>query len=216
MTTTWAQLLKDLREDLQDTGANPRWGNYMLWLYTKDAVRDYSIWFPKRVDSVTLVESGDGYALPDDYYEDITVECPEDTFLERRRGRPGIRFLTKSTPNLYHIDGGLLYLNGSPSDDVIFTYFAIHSIPATEKDKTFTFTVPDSDMELLRIYVKAQVHGQMRGKQSRLDRFEPGAGRRDDNPLEPETNSLMNEYYGKIALRAGGGAIVLTRPGRVR
>ena len=215
--TTWASFLTELRADLQDTGTSPRWSNYLLWVYTKDAVRDYSTWFPMRMDSVTLVESGDGYALPADYVEDIAVECPEDTFLERRLSRPGIRFPTQAKPYLYHIEGVTLYVNGPPDDDVLLTYFALHTVPTTEKSKpTFTFTIPEADMELLRLYVKAQVHGQMRGKQSRLDRFEPGSGRRDDNPLGPETSIILTEYYSKIASRISGGVVKLTRPGRIR
>ena len=213
--TTWATFLSDLREDLQDTGSSPRWSNKILYIYTKDAIRDYSLWFPLRVDSVTLVESGDGYSLPEDFVEVISVESPEDTHLEPRLRRPGIRFL--QVPNYYHLDGGILILSAPTESDVILTYFSEHAVPTTEKTKpTFTFTVPDSDLELIRLYVKAQVHGQMRGKQSRLDRFEKGSGRRDDNPLTPETNSLMRDYLGKIASRSKGGAVKLTRPGRMR
>lgn len=215
--TTWVQFLKDLREDLQDTGSSPRWTNYLLWMYTKDAVRDYSIWFPYQKDRVTLVESGAGYALPDDFSEDILVECPEDTFLERRRSRPGVKFITQTRPYFYWVEGDRLYLNGTPTDDVLLTYNAVHPVPTSEKNiPTFTFTVPDGDLEMLRLYVKAQVHSQMRQKQARLDRFEPGSGRRDDNPLAPETDTLMREYYNKIAIRTSGGAVRLHRPGRIK
>jgi hypothetical protein len=216
--TTWATFLKDLREDLQDTGGSPRWSNYLLYVYSVDAIRDYSIWFPYEIQGVTLAKSGTGYALPADFIDDISVECPADTFLERRRERPGIKYLEMGSPYHYNIRGSTLYVNGPPSDTdaVILTYFAYHPIPTSEKNKTFNFTIPDVDLELLRLYAKAQVHGQMRGKTARLDRFEPGSGRRDDNPLKPESDVLMNDYYSKISYRLGGKAIKLHRPGRVR
>ncbi len=47
--TTWAQLLADIRIDLKDTGTTPRWSDAALYLYAKDAIRDYSSYFPLRV-----------------------------------------------------------------------------------------------------------------------------------------------------------------------
>ena len=217
MSTTWAQFLKDLREDLQDSGSSPRWTSYLLWLYTKDAINDYSLWFPRRIDSVELVASGTGYALPDDFSTDIYVESPKDTFLERRLPTTGRKFLAQSSPYFYYLDGGKLYLNSTTvTDGPYLTYYAIHDVPTSEKTTpTFTFTIPDSDLELIRLYVRAQVHTQMRSKQARLDRFEPGSGRRDDNPLHPEANTLLDEYYNKVSLRVGGGAVRLHRTGRI-
>jgi hypothetical protein len=215
--TTWAELLADIRTDLQDAGQTPRWSDDLLFMYAKDAIRDYSEWFPRRVDRTALTLSGSSYPLPADFVSDIFVESPVNTFLEKRQERPGTKYSTLNTrPYYYFIDGGNLYLNGSPRDDVLLTYYATHPVPSAKDDSAFLITVPDSDIELLRLYVKAQVHSQMRGKTSRLDRFEPGSGRRDDNPLLPEYNSLMQEYLSKISERVTGGSIRLYRPGRVR
>jgi hypothetical protein len=216
--TTWADFLAEVRLDVQDTGATPRWTDEMLWIYTKDAIRDYSQWFPKRVDRLLIAPVNGVYSLPADYVDDVYVECPEDRILERRQEIPGRRYGSITRPLYYHIQGGNLYLNGSPldGDNLYLTYDAVHPVPASETDTTFVLTVPDADIELIRLYVRAQVHAQMRSKQARLDRFEPGSGRRDDNPLTPEMTNLMADYNSKIALRIKGRAIKLYRVGYAR
>jgi len=218
MSITWAEFLSDLRNDLDDTADTPRWSDEQLYVYTKDAIRDYSQFFPRRIDGTELTLNGTAYDLPSDYVEAITVESPEHRFLEDREERPGIRYFDKSKPLFYYIEGSSLYLQGTPldGDGIYLTYYALHDIPASETDSTFVFTVPDRDIELLRIYVKAKVFERQRGKQSRLDSYKPGSGRRDDNPLSPEINVLMEDYHAKIASRIPGGVIKLYRPGRMR
>ena len=217
---TWASLLADIRADLQDTAANPRWKDDTLFVFTKDAVRDYSIWFPRRVDRLGLALIEGKYPLPLDYIEDIQVESPLDNFLERRLDRPGVKYRRSSL--YYFIQGGSLYLSGAPlggggtgSSGVFLTYLASHPVPGSVDDREFILTVPDSDIELVRLYVKAKVNGQMRQRQAALDRFKP-VGERTDNPLEPEVDNLWGEYYAKIAQRIPGGVISLYRAGRLK
>lgn len=216
--TTWADFLAEVRLDVQDTGATPRWTDEMLWVYTKDAIRDYSQWFPRRVDRLLITPVDGVYALPVDYIADVYVELPIDRFLERRQEIPGRRYGSLTRPLYYYINGGSLYLGGSPleGDALYLTYDAIHRIPASETDNAFVFTVPDVDLELLRLYVRAQVHSQMRSKQARLDRFDAGSGRRDDNPLTPEMSNIMLDYQNKINSRLKGKAIKLHRVGYAR
>jgi hypothetical protein len=218
MSITWETLLADLRRDLKDTSSKPKWSDEELYMYTVDAVYDYSVWFPQRKDKVELTESSGSYPLPVDYIEDVTLENPEDRFLEKREDIPGRKYSDTLRPVYYYISGGNLYLNGSSlvDDGIYLTYFALHDIPTSETDTTFVFTVPLVDVELLRLYVRGQVHEQMRSKTARLDRFDPGSGRRDDNPLAKETNLLLSSYYDKVARRIGGGSITLYRPGSVR
>jgi hypothetical protein len=210
---TWAELLSDARNDLQDTGATPRWPDELLYLYIKDGIRDYSLWFPKRIDRLELAHAGEAYPLPVNFVQDIHVECPRDKFLERREVRPGSRRPARTAVWSYHLQGGSLYLNAPTSLPVYLTYFATHPVPASKEDLEFTLTVPEQDLELLRIYLRAKTMGQLKGKQAALDRFKP-TGRRDDNPLEPETEDLWAEYYRKIAERVPGGVITLYRLGR--
>lgn len=214
--STWAQLLADIRVDLKDTGTTQRWTDGNLFLWTKDAVRDYSQFFPYRKDRVALVLDSGKYPLPDDFVEVVDVECPEDTFLEKRLTRPGARYFDQVFPKTYRIEAGSLYLDGPASGDVYLTYDATHSVPASATDMAFAFTIPVVDEEMIRLYVKAKAFEQVRSQTSSLDRFKLGSGDRQDNPLEPEVGNLMKEYRDKIAERRQGGAIRLWRVGRPR
>jgi hypothetical protein len=209
---TWAELLSDIRYDLQDTAATKRWSDDLLHLYAKDGLRDYSMWFPKRVDRTQLISDSDGYMLPIDFIQDIYVECPADTYLERKEVRPGTRKPKRAKVLTYYSMGGRLYLNTPTEQPVLLTYFSAHAVPPAA-DAECTLTVPDTDLELIRLYVKAKAYSQMRSKQSALDRFKPTGGR-DDNPLEPEVADLMRDYERGIAERIHGGMIVLYRIGR--
>lgn len=215
---TWIELLADIRADLQDVpseGGTPKWSDGMLYLYAKDAIRDYSTWFPKRADRLEIAPVDGAYPLPSDFIEDITVEQPLDTYLVRRPNRPGSQYQTSSLAHFYTIQGGKIYLS-SPSEEPIFlSYFCTHNVPTSETDDVTLLTIPDMDMELVRLYVKAKVYAQMRGRQSALDRFKV-AGRRDDNPLEPEVGDLMEDYRRKLAERLPGGEITLHLNGRQR
>lgn len=223
--TTSQELIAAVRVDLQDTSTGtPRWSDEMLWQWACDAAADYSQEFPRRVDGSILTETDGSYGLPDDFVWDINVQCPSDTFLEKRRPVPGAVFKPTTSPKFYYIDGGRLYLSASTTDDVILSYYAIHSIPEPleepedgwpeDEPPDFTVTVPDRDLELIRLYTCAKAHEQMRGKQARLDRFELGSGKRDDNPMMPETNKQMEEYRKKLAARKKGGVVSLYRPRR--
>jgi hypothetical protein len=224
MSTTWPTFLAALRNDLEDNGNNPRWSDEYLYALTCDAIRDYSTWFPKRIDRDEIVLDEGVYPLPDDYVEAINVECPQDTFLKKRDPTPGKSYSSGKLTQ-YYISGGNLYLSGDPQDgdSVLLTYYATHPVPTSAEDLgedqqhndlNFVFTIPDRDIELVRLYVRAQVYTQMRSKQSRLDRFDPGSGRRDDNPLLPETKDLMLEYRQKIADRISMKVINLYYTGR--
>ena len=211
---TWGTLLADIRADLQDTSEKPRWANDTFYVYAKDALRDYSLWFPRRIDRMELTSLEGKYPLPNDFIEDIQVECPLNTLLERRLDRPGVKYRRN---NLYYfIQGGSLYLAGTPlGERVYLTYLASHPVPGSSAEMDFVLTVPDADIELVRLYVKAKIYGIMRGKTATLDRYKP-VGDRQDNPLQPETDDLWSEYYAKIAQRIPGGVISLYRVGRLR
>jgi hypothetical protein len=207
--TTWADFLSDIRADLQDTSTtNKRWTDAMLYVYTKDAIRDYSTWFPKRVDKYAMTLTDGVYALPLNFLQEIRVEAPQDTFLVHRREIPGTKL---RTGKYYFIEGGNLYLGDPALDEPYLTYYASREVPASETDETFVFEIPDADMELVRLYVKAKVYEQMRSRQASLDRFKLGNGSRDDNPLTPEVDDLMKVYHEKIAERIPGGNIELYR-----
>jgi hypothetical protein len=214
--TTYAQLLADIRVDLKDA-AKTKWDDDTLYIWVKDAIKDYSVWFPEVNDRLLMtLDENFSAALPIDYIQDFTVESPQDTFLERRAGRPGSKYTTPASPTLYFISGGRLYLNAAPTGDVLLTYGALHTIPTSSLSTTTVMSIPSSDEELVRLYVSAKANEQVRTKQSSIDRFKLGAGRRDDNPVGLEVSTLMDEYYAKIAERTPGGSIALYRQGRRR
>ena len=206
--TTWAEFLSDLRADLQDTSASKRWTDVTLYVYTKDAIRDYSTWFPKRVDKYAMTLTDGVYALPLNFLQEIRVEAPQGTFLVHRRETPGTKV---RTGKYYFIEGGNLYLGDLALDEPYLTYLASRAVPTSETDNDFVFEVPDADLELVRLYVKAKVYEQMRSRTAALDRFKLGSGSRDDNPLAPEVADLMKIYHQKISERIPGGNIELYR-----
>lgn len=219
----WGEMKAVLRLDLNDDSDDPRWTDEILHQFWVDAVRDYSRWFPYTVDKSTLSGTGVGpYTLPSDYLNPIFVEVPEHRYLEERQPRPGVRFPTTSgRPFNYYLQGGSLYLDNEPldSESVLLTYEAMHSLPTGPTDDADDITIPDEDLELPRLYVQAKVYGQMRSRQSSLDRFKTrvsAGSTRQDNPLEVEVESLMDEYHLKISERIPGGSVKLSRPGRMK
>ncbi len=210
---TWADLLADIRLDLQDTSENPKYSDKTLYLYAKDAIRDYSTWFPKRNDHLELAPVNGTYPLPVDFIEDIHVECPSDTFLEKRYEQPGVTYRKTNRPSYFYVHGGNLYLSSPTNDTVYLTYLGTHPVPVSEGDSSYVLTIPEADLELIRLYVKSKTLGQLRGRQAALDRFKV-TGKRDDNPLMPETDDLMVTYRAAVAQRVRGGIILLHRIGR--
>ncbi len=212
MATTWATFLASVRAELSDVSATtPKWSDDLLYLWAVDAIRDYSQYFPQTLDKVELTLTGTSYPIPANYLRAVFVEAPESRFLNTRKNRPGRRYYENvGSPTHYYIDGTALRINGTVNE-LLLTYHAIHGIPSTVGDDTFELTVPDRDMELIRLYVRAKAHEQMRAMQSAQDRYKLGSGTRDDNPLLPEVEKLMEVYDKKIAERHEGGAIMLQR-----
>ena len=104
--TTWAQLLSEIRSDLKDTAATPKWTDAALYLYAKDAIRDYSQNFPLRVTRAELIASDGSFPLPPDFIDAVDVESPLDRFLERRMTRPGNRYANQGFPLSITSTGG--------------------------------------------------------------------------------------------------------------
>ena len=214
--TLWTNLLADIRAELKDTGATPRWSDRELYLYAKDAILDYSTWFPRRIDRAELTLANGLVAVPSDFVEDILVEYPKDTTLERRVFRPGAVFLplgSNGLPSFYYVQGGNLYVLGLKAEKVLLTYMACHSVPTSETDAVTVLSVPDIDAEIIRTYMKWKCYGGMRARQASLDRFKP-VGNRTANPLTPETENLYEVYLQMIAQRTQGGVVVLYKLGK--
>ena len=213
--TTWATFLSDVRLDLKDTGATQRFTDGALYLWVKDAIRDYSMHYPRRMDRIELSAADGASPLPADFIQDVEVEYPLNTFLERRQQRPGQSYTQGTTPTYYYTSRGNLYLDSlPPAGPIYLTYDAVHPSPESADDLTFVLTVPVIDEELIRLYVKAKASEQLRTQQASLDRFKLGSGDRQDNPLLPEVNTLMIEYRTKLAERYPGRSIRFWKPKR--
>ncbi len=219
MTITWADLLADIRVDLKDASGT-KWSDANLFVWFKDALRDFTNYSPKRVDAEELTATDSTllvYTLPTGFIDDIYVQSPEGIYLEKQSQRPGSRFYSTARPYYYRIENGQLTLSAAPisGNPVLLTYYCMHDLPTSEADLAAVMSFEDSDVELIRLYVYAKAHLQLRGNQSRLDRFRE-TGKRDDNPIIIEFANPMDEYNRKIAERFSGGVIKLYRPGRVR
>nr|MBN1228887.1 hypothetical protein [Anaerolineae bacterium] len=212
--TTWAQFLAEIRTDIRDDSATPRWSDALLLLYVRDALRDYSSYVPRIVlrEELSVVEGVT--PLPAELLDIIYVESPQDTYLLERSPQPGTRVPAGLSKRYYYRQGAQLILWGASSEDPVWlTYAANHLVPASTAETTFEMTFPDMDAEIIRLYVKAKVYEQMRSRQSALDRFknrnQGGTSTRQDNPLEPEVANLMEDYYAKISERVGGTGFYL-------
>jgi hypothetical protein len=217
----WGDLLTELRTEIEDTSATPKYPDTLLYKYCREAVSDYSQFLPLELEDVELVQdtvNPKKFLLPADFVDEITVSCPAGRYLEPRRGRLGTKVAVSSRPLFYHTDGNrYLYLDADPgADTVVLSYKAMHPIPASETDKDFVFTIPDANMELIALYMEGKLNTKIRNSQSRLDRFKIGAGARTDNPMAEEAEDFFDVYRRKLAERLPAQSITLYRPRRYK
>jgi hypothetical protein len=217
MATTWEQFLATIREEIKDNGATVRYSDSLLLGFTKDAIRDYSTFFPKIVvqeelcpDDVTPL----AYCMPEEISEIIEVQCPLGTFLQERVDRLGRKVVVTDRLLFYAFDDDHVYFNAAPhdGDTPYITYARSHDVPCDVEDCTFTFSIKDADLELIKLYVQGKVQIRVRGDQSKLDRFKVTSGVRDDNPMDVEATDYMARYHEKIVQRIRGGTIQLFNP----
>ena len=216
----WSDLKIELRIELDDSGATPKWDDATLFTYLREALADYSQYFPLVSEVAALTVSLTNplkYCLPTDFLEENQVQSPAGNILELRRGRSGSRLSSGEHPLFYYVDGTFLFLDANPgSSAVLMTYDAIHSMPANMTDDAFVLSVPSVDIELIKLYIVGKVNTRQRNAQSRLDRFKLGTGTREDNPMRMETEDFFARYYQKIAERMRPEAKYLQRPRRYR
>jgi hypothetical protein len=215
----WDDFVKSIRIDMGDNSTPPKYSNELICSYFRSAIWDVSMYFPLRFDHVALVVSADDakkFALPSNFIEEVMVECPRDTLLSLRRDRPGTKRAPANSPMFYELDGSHLYLDADPgSFSVLLSYYGVHGLPEGAGDVNSILTVPDRDLELVALYVKALINQRERTRQSSLDRFKLGTGDRLDNPIAPEVEDYFREYRNKVAERSGG-TIFLQRTKRYR
>ena len=218
--TTWATFLSELRTELVDpvpaTGS-PRYSDDLLFIYTRDGIRDYSQFFPRSIHQEQLeaaINVARAYVLPMDLLGIEDVQCPLDTHMELSTERPGSQVSISKRLLFYYIVGNYLYLNYDPKegDGVFLSYYALHPVPDSKDDCDFEITISNADIELIKLFVQAKVQIKVRNDQSRLDRFKVTAGSREDNPMIIEADDYMDRYHEGIVRRMRGGRIQLYRP----
>ena len=217
----WGDLLKELRVNIEDTSETPKYPDTLLFTYLREAVSDYSQFLPLVFEDEELTQDADNpkkFSLPADFIEDISVSCPAGHYLEPRRGRLGTKVAVSSRPLFYHTDGNrYLYLDADPGEDaVLLSYKALHPIPTSESDASFLFTIPDANLELIKLYMEGKVNTKIRNSQARLDRFKIGQGARTDNPMSEEVEDFFQEYRRKLAERLPSQPVILYRPRRYK
>jgi hypothetical protein len=213
----WGDLLSELRVDIEDTSEAPKFSDKLLYTYLRSAVSDYSQFLPLTREEVELTQDTENpkkFMLPADFIDDISVSCPAGRYLEPRRGRLGTKVAVSSRPLFYHTDSNrYLYLDADPGEDaVLLSYKALHPIPTSETQVDFLFTIPDANIELIKLYMEGKVNTKVRNSQARLDRFKIGSGSRTDNPMTEEVEDFFDEYRRKLAERVPSQSIILYRP----
>ena len=211
----WGEFLSELRNELNDTGATPKFSDDLLYVFLRDGAWALSEWLPRDFGRLELVEEGADpkkFALPADFIEEYLVECPLDNALTFRFVRPGVRRATSVRPLFYWTNAGYLFLDADPRGNaVLVSYYGAHGTPADASDTSFELTVPTRDVELLKLYILGRAYQRERSRQSMLDRFKLGPGDRQDNPVTPEVNEFMQQFNQKLIERSGGKTVFLTR-----
>jgi len=217
--TTYGDLISNFRLEIKDLGPTFKWSDDLMFLFAKDAFRDYSKYFPLRVEREELtqdISDATRYNLPTALKEILFVESPRDTFLEPRETKQGVKYNTTRRPLSYYTDQGNLVISREPTESVYLTYTAIHGLPADSSDTSFVLTIDDDDEEMIRSYLIWKANRQLAGRQARLDRFKVGTGKRNDNPMYPELDALFLDYLRQVNLKLGGKSHNLHRPGSIK
>lgn len=211
----WGEFLTELRGELNDTSATPKFSNDQLYVFLRDGTVSLSEWLPRDVGRLALtaeVTDTKKFALPSDFIEEYLVESPLDNALSFRFVRPGVRRSTSARPLFYWTNAGFLFLDADPgANAVLISYYGVHGIPANAADTTFVLTIPLRDIELLKLYILGRAYQRERSRQSMLDRFKLGSGDRQDNPVSPEVNEYLQQFNEKLYERIGGKAVFLSR-----
>lgn len=137
----------------------------MLTGWIKDAIRDYSNYFPLEASlKIDCTASTREYALTTagEVIGVLSVEYPDGEtpprYLQRKlETSPG--FWDQPFYDIRQGSSQYLVIGESPAatEDIIFRYLTVHTNPAND---AATLTVPDEHMEALRLFVywKALVH----------------------------------------------------------
>jgi len=223
---TWAELYAELKSSL---GTDTQWGESELMMYSNQAIRIYSRYFPQD-DSSSLATDGStqAWTLPSDIVRATKkgvkrLEFDEagggdPRFLEEIQIKPGTQFYDVSSqyPLMWHVEEGQLKLTSAPDADDVLTlyYFKKHTEMA---DSTTVVSVPDADLELIHLYVASRATARLAISTGRRDRFKMrqiDAGNPEQNPLTPLHKVMVKEFWDALYQRLPTGNVDFHRRGR--
>ncbi len=218
--TTWADVVVDLRLDMDDNPDTPKLEADQAFLYGKMAIRDYSRWNP-LIQSGTLHLSSTGQVdLPSDFISMVEVRDSDGDLMLPLTDVANPPSYTLSTAQYrWWVEGKRFRMNtyADTPDTVTILYRAYHALPTSNNDAATAMTFPDADLEAILLYVRAKYMGTVRSKTARADRYKrrvDAGNTRLDNPIAPEEQNLMDEYLAFMNERYATGSKKLVRQRR--
>jgi len=228
MTTTWGEFRSMARLDVHENPDNPRITDDLMYLYFKWAMHDYSVYNPLIHEAQLTTNGTDNTTLPDDFQAAREVHVPQGRLLEELHKREGWRYKQVGYLGVYHgvrptqywVQGGQLYFNQTTDELAYLVYDSEHIVPTHSADAGTVLSFPDRDQRAIILFIKAQNAISTRTRQANLDRYKDrnqSGHTRTDNPLTPESEHLMREYYDLMnRYYTPTGSVYLYRPGRGR
>lgn len=199
------------------------WSTEEIAEYTNDAISSYSQHFPyQQTGTIDVVAGTQAYSLPTDILQPpdtaiVDAVWQKTTYgvvhLDRYEWPPGTdeSLSVVGTGKGYWLWGAQLILEDEPSAsdatyDITLYYYAHHTYcdPADEDLGNFSFTVPDSDRELLFWYVTSLMMGKLEASDADLRRWaekQDGGSSRDDSPPRKSSFFRMEQFHEGIAIR---------------
>jgi hypothetical protein len=194
MAMTRDELIARVRGSLRDSNAaSYNWTESELLAYLEAALADLSVWFPREEETVLALEPGrQVYPLPAGALAVLRVETAEGVVLPPRGAKPKRAWQWSG----YEVRPGAIYVR-APGSSVVVHYTATHPLPTSGSD---TLSVAERDYELVELYMVARALSRDSAADARLSRWKE-SGKRDDNPVKPEWQRLMERYERMVAQR---------------
>jgi hypothetical protein len=213
--TTWAEIREDVRLRLKDTNdTRYKWSDVELLMYCRDALRNFSVRFPRRTEVEVEVLAGTAtYALPASLVRVNLVVTPERVLRELTL-QPGAILAQRPSASSFargYIDPlkkvhGFTVKEGS-----------LRLYPEPEVDMTVVvhmdelYEEPDEDTDVIQIPSIAHIALKYLICAYAVERDELADGslrrwatsddagvRRDDNPLRPVARDFYRRYENEI------------------
>ena len=166
MTYTRYDLRSLVRRRLGDLTSPFTWSDLQLNQWLNDAIADYSLHFPRRLEaSLDCSEGEQAYSLPDGCLEMLNVEYPAGNdppaYLQRGDHRQAAFQRSQDLSDILAsgsaLSSGSLLLSAVPvsGESITLAYQGLH--PYLEDDSEDPGSGPEEHLELLVLYVRQAV-----------------------------------------------------------